>query len=161
MRFVLVDRILGLEPGRAIEVVKNVSATEDVFDDHFPGCPIFPGSLIVGIFEQSVELLIGTTHASATVARLERVSRAAFRHFVRPGDQLHIRCERVGGDTTRWSVRASARVGETIVADATLDFRLEAATTSADHAERSARIQALARELRETPLALTGRSDVR
>ena len=153
--------MLHVEPGRVIDVVKNVSATEDVFDDHFPGCPIFPGSLIVGIFEQSVELLVGATHAYATVARLERLSRAAFRHFVRPGDQLHVRCERIGGDAMHWVVKASARVGEIAVADATLDFALEAVGTSAEHAERAARFQALACELCETPFAMAGLGEVR
>ena len=161
MRFVLVDRVRRLEPGHAIDVVKNVSATEDVFDDHFPGCPIFPGSLVIGVFEQSVDLLVGATDAYRTVARLSRLSRAAFRHFVRPGDQLHVRCERVGGDATRWVVKASARVGETPVADATLEFALTPVTSSVESRERAARLEKLARELDETPLALAGLGHVR
>jgi 3-hydroxyacyl-[acyl-carrier-protein] dehydratase len=154
MRFVLVDRILRLEPGRAIDVVKNVSATEDVFDDHFPGCPIFPGSLVIGVFEQSVELLVGASDRYGTIARLSRVSRATFRHFVRPGDQLQVRCERIGGDATRFMVKASARVGGTLVADATLEFALESVTSSVESRERAARLEKLARELDETPLAM-------
>jgi 3-hydroxyacyl-[acyl-carrier-protein] dehydratase len=156
VRLVLVDRVLHLAPGRAIETIKNVSATEDVFDDHFPGCPIFPGALIVGVFEQSAEVLIAMTHAFATVGRLECLSRASFRQFVRPGDQLRVRCERVGGDARRWPVSATAHVGNALVAAAALEFALVPCDATPDHAERAARLRALARELHETPFTLTG-----
>src|SRR5437763_16295776 len=98
MRFLFVDRIVTLDPGRTIEILKNVSATEDVFDDHFPGYPILPGALLVETFEQASQLLIGASHDFARVGRLQGVSRAAFRHFVRPGDQLRVRCTRATGN---------------------------------------------------------------
>jgi len=41
VRFVFIDRITGLESGRSIEILKNVSATEDVFDDHSRGIRSF------------------------------------------------------------------------------------------------------------------------
>jgi 3-hydroxyacyl-[acyl-carrier-protein] dehydratase len=44
MRFVFVDRVVSAEPRRSIETLKNVSAAEDVFADHFPGYPVFPGA---------------------------------------------------------------------------------------------------------------------
>src|SRR5437899_3083051 len=93
MRFVFVDRIVAVEPGRSIETLRNVSATEDVFADHFPGFPILPGALIVETLGQAAELLIGMSHDWTRVGRLGRLARASFRHFVRPGDQLRVRCE--------------------------------------------------------------------
>jgi 3-hydroxymyristoyl/3-hydroxydecanoyl-(acyl carrier protein) dehydratase len=124
MRFIFVDRILTLDPDRTIEILKNVTATEDVFDDHFPGYPILPGALVIETFEQASQLLIGMSHDFARVGRLQRVERAAFRHFVRPGDQLRVRCARVAGDEEGWTVRAAAEAGGRRAASATLHFAL-------------------------------------
>src|SRR3990172_4603519 len=109
MRFVFVDRVLDLEPGRAIETIKSVSASEDVFTDHFPGYPILPGALIVEAFEQAAQLLIGMTHDFATVGRLTRLSRVSFRRFVRPGDQLRLRCD-LRSAAPAWVLAAQAEV---------------------------------------------------
>jgi 3-hydroxyacyl-[acyl-carrier-protein] dehydratase len=92
MRFFFVDRLLTVEPGVSIEILKNVTTTEDVFEDHFPGHPIMPGALVVETFEQASQLLVALSHDFARVGRLTAVRRAAFRHFVRPGDQLRVRC---------------------------------------------------------------------
>ena len=77
MRFIFVDRIVAVEPGRSIETLKNVSATEDVFADHFPGSPILPGALIVEAFGQAAELLIGMSHDWTKMGRLTRLAPGA------------------------------------------------------------------------------------
>ena len=145
-----VDRITTLDSGRAIETLKNVTATEDVFDDHFPGYPILPGALIVETFEQASQILIGTAHGFTRVGRLRAVQRAAFRHFVRPGDQLRVRCVRTGGDDATWVVNASAEVDGRRVASATLDFAL-APAEGAD-AGHAVRLREAVRVLREPPI---------
>jgi hypothetical protein len=97
VRFLFVDRIVTLEPGRSIETLKNVSTSEDVFEDHFPGYPILPGAMVVEAFEQASQLLIGVSHDFTRTGHLRAVRRGAFRHFVRPGDQLRVRCARMTG----------------------------------------------------------------
>ncbi len=94
MRFVFVDRIVAVEPSRRIETLKTVSGLEDVFADHFPGYPVLPGALVVEAFAQASQLLIAVSRDFAEVGRLRGLSRVAFRHPVRPGDRLAIRCER-------------------------------------------------------------------
>jgi len=47
MRFILIDRITEFKPGRRAEAIKNVSLSEDFFDDHFPLRPVMPGVLIL------------------------------------------------------------------------------------------------------------------
>jgi len=154
VRFLFVDRIIALESGRTIETLKNVSATEDVFDDHFPGYPILPGALVVETFEQASQLLIGVSHDFARVGRLRGVERAAFRHFVRPGDQLRVRCARSAGDDAGWIVSATAEVDGRRVASATLDFALvPAVDEERAHAER---VREAVRVLRAAPVELTG-----
>lgn len=168
MRFLFVDRILSVDPGRSIETVKNVSATEDVFDDHFPGSPIFPGALVVETFEQASQLLIGISHDFARVGTLRGVHRAAFRHFVRPGDQLRVRCARAvaergrsgaerGADDATWSVSASAEVDGKRVASATLEFTLIAADAGEGDAA-VAEAKAHAERLRESVRVLRAAS---
>jgi 3-hydroxyacyl-[acyl-carrier-protein] dehydratase len=150
VRFVFVDRIIALDPGRTVETLKNVSATEDMFDDHFPGYPILPGALIVETFEQASQLLIGVSHDFARVGHLRAVQRAAFRHFVRPGDQLRVRCTRSGGDEAGWTVSAAADVDGRRVASAVLDFAL---VEDKAHAER---LREAVRVLRAAPIEAGG-----
>ena len=156
MRFVFVDRIVAVEPGRSIETLRNVSATEDVFADHFPGFPILPGALIVETLGQAAELLIGMSHDWTRVGRLGRLSRASFRHFVRPGDQLRVRCE-LRSSADPWVIAATADVDGRRVATATLEYALEATHPGTDAAARAARLDALARELQRSPLELAAR----
>ena len=152
MRFLFVDRILALDPGRSITTLKNVSATEDVFGDHFPGYPILPGALVVESFEQASQLLIGVSHEFARVGRLRAVQRGAFRQFVRPGDQLHVQSVRIAGDDDTWILDASAEVDGRRVASAVLEFAIvTAAEAEADHAER---LREAVRVLRAAPIDL-------
>ena len=156
MRFLFVDRIISFVPDRSIEVLKNVTNTEDIFDDHFPGYPILPGALVVEAFEQASQLLIGLSHDFARVGRLTGVQRAAFRRFVRPGDQLRVCCARTASDESVWMVSASATVEGWRVASAVLEFMLVPVTADDDkgHAER---LREIARVLRQAPIDVAGR----
>ena len=170
MRFILVDRILAVEAGRSIDVLKNVTSTEDVFLDHFPGWPIFPGALVIEVFEQSVQLLIGITSAFGHVGRLDRLVRASFRRVVRPGDQLRVRCERHeaaslrheaapvrrdgAGAESEWRIAATAEVDGRPVASALLQYTLAEVEPGTETARQAERVCELVRVMRQDPLAL-------
>ena len=159
MRFIFADRLVALEPGVAIETLKNVSATEDVFNDHFPGHPILPGALIVEAFGQAAQLLIGLSTDFTRVGRLTRLTRGAFRHLVRPGDQLRIRCARRGTEGA-WVLAATADVADRCVASATLGYAVEEGRPGTTAAAEAARWRALAHELQRSPLDLSAREGV-
>jgi len=146
MRFVFVDRIVSTALADHIETLKNVSATEDVFADHFPGYPVFPGALVVEAFAQAAQLLIGMSHNFTEVGRLRGLSRVAFQRQVRPGDQLWIRCERRAADGS-WRLDARATVAGERVAGATLEYTLEPALAGTPAAREAERLRALVREL--------------
>ena len=54
----MVDRVLGVEKGRSIRTLKNISVNDVHFQGHFPEAPIFPGVLTVECFAQTAAILI-------------------------------------------------------------------------------------------------------
>jgi 3-hydroxyacyl-[acyl-carrier-protein] dehydratase len=92
MRFILIDRITGWEPGKQAEATKNVTFSEDFFDDHFPLKPIMPGVLILEGLAEIAGLLLEETvrvqQGRNIKALLSIIEKAKFRNFVTPGDSL-------------------------------------------------------------------------
>lgn len=97
MRFFLIDRITHWEVGSSACAIKNVTLSEDFFDDHFPRRPIMPGVLILEGMAQLSGLLLEVSlkerlgkSAKAVLTVLER---SKFRQMVRPGDTLEYRTQ--------------------------------------------------------------------
>jgi 3-hydroxyacyl-[acyl-carrier-protein] dehydratase len=93
--FLLVDRVLELEPGRRIVALKNVTINESFFLGHFPGAPVMPGVLIVEAMAQSgaVLLLHDMPDRDSNLVYFTGIDHARFRRTVRPGDQLRLTLE--------------------------------------------------------------------
>ena len=51
--FLLLDRVVSLEPGKSIQALKNVSINEPFFQGHFPHHPVMPGVLIIEAMAQA------------------------------------------------------------------------------------------------------------
>jgi 3-hydroxyacyl-[acyl-carrier-protein] dehydratase len=128
VRFLFVDRILRLEEGTEAVVRKNVSNSEDYFADHFEGRPIMPGCLILETCDQAARLLLAKSAEFAVLPSLERVANAKMQHFVQPGDLLEVQVIVASRTDDGAEVRASAVVGDRIVARASLHYRLIPAT---------------------------------
>ncbi|RME68487.1 MAG: 3-hydroxyacyl-[acyl-carrier-protein] dehydratase FabZ, partial [Nitrospirae bacterium] len=86
--FLLVDRVVEVEPNKRAVGIKNVTINEPFFQGHFPGEPIMPGVLLVEAMAQVAGILAfksGTTGKSTYFLSIEKVK---FRKPVTPGDQL-------------------------------------------------------------------------
>jgi 3-hydroxyacyl-[acyl-carrier-protein] dehydratase len=97
MRFFLIDRITKWDVGQAAEAIKNVSLSEDFFDDHFPRRPVMPGVLMIEGMAQISGLLLEATlsqkYGKDAKAVLTLLERTKFRGLVRPGDTLTYQTE--------------------------------------------------------------------
>ena len=124
MRFILVDRIVSIEPGKQGSFVKNVSQSEDYFTDHFPQSPIMPGVLILESFDQAAQFFVARSHDFACYPELKQILRASFRHYVVPGDQLNIALQFMREDERGTVIKAHAQVDGRTMAEATLLFSL-------------------------------------
>ncbi len=93
--FLLVDRVLELEPGKRIVAVKNVSFNEPFFQGHFPGAPVMPAVLVVEALAQAgaVLLLHNFAERAQKLVYFTGIDSARFRKVVLPGDQLRLTME--------------------------------------------------------------------
>ncbi len=87
--FLLVDRILEVEPGKRCVGLKNVSSNEEHFNGHFPGHPVMPGVLILEAMAQVAGVLILVSrNTPGALSYFASIEKARFRQPVRPGDQV-------------------------------------------------------------------------
>ena len=97
--FLLVDRVLELEPDVRIVAIKNVTINEPFFQGHFPHYPVMPGVLIVEAMAQAAALLsfksLGTKRDDNMVVYLVGVDGARFKRPVVPGDTLILEAEKL------------------------------------------------------------------
>ncbi len=94
MRFVLIDRILEVDPGKSLVAVKNLSLAEEYLADHFPGFPVMPGVLMLEAMAQAGAWLIRETDDFAhSIILVKQAKTIKYGSFVEPGRQLQLRVE--------------------------------------------------------------------
>jgi len=121
--FLMVDRILEVEPGRRIVGLKNVSINEPFFAGHFAGHPVMPGVLIVEAMAQVAAVLVALDPASeGSIAHLVSIPKMRFRRSVLPGDQLITEAISTGGRGRFGKANVTATVNGQIVAEGQLMY---------------------------------------
>lgn len=101
MRWMWIDRVVELEPGKRLVAIKNVSLAEEHLHDHFeadaarglPACPVMPTSLILEGVAQSCGILVGHAEQFKFKVVLAKVGRAELRRDVGPGCTLRYTAE--------------------------------------------------------------------
>ncbi len=121
--FLLVDRILEIEPGKRVVGLKNVTINETFFQGHFPGQPIMPGVLVIEAMAQIGGILLMRTlnvSAEKKLVYFTGIDRARFRGPVLPGDQVRFEIELLQLRRRNGRMQAMAFVQEKLVAEAEL-----------------------------------------
>jgi 3-hydroxyacyl-[acyl-carrier-protein] dehydratase len=91
MRFHLIDRILELEPGKRIRMVKNLTLAEEYLADHFPSFPVMPGVLMLQtLVEGAAWLLRATEDFRHSVIALRDARNVKYGKFMQPGNCMTI-----------------------------------------------------------------------
>jgi 3-hydroxyacyl-[acyl-carrier-protein] dehydratase len=111
--FLLIDRVLEMEPRKRIVAIKNVSINEPHFQGHFPDYPIMPGVLMVEAIAQAggALLLSEIPDRDSKLMVFTSIENARFRRPVTPGDQLRIEV-----NVLNWRSRA-VKMGGSITVD--------------------------------------------
>ena len=122
--FLLIDRVLSIEPDKHIVALKNVTINEPFFPGHYPHYPVMPGVLIVEAMAQAAALLsfksMGEKSNGKSVYYFAGIDGARFRQPVVPGDQLIIKATLVRSMRGLYKFSASAEVDKQLVAEAEL-----------------------------------------
>ncbi len=121
--FLLVDRVIEIEKGKKAIGIKNVTINDNFFQGHFPSRPVMPGVLMVEAMAQTAGVTVLTNKAHrGKVAFFMAVDKVKFRKVVSPGDQLLMEVEVVRDREKTAQIRAQAKVGEEVVAEADMVF---------------------------------------
>lgn len=120
MHFALIDRVLEQTADRIV-AVKQVSASEEYLQDHFPAFPVLPGVFMIEAMVHAARTL------AAPIAGTDRLMLAGVRavkygRFVRPGETLvvDVTLHKREGDQFEFKGQAGVRAGDgTMIENAT------------------------------------------
>lgn len=118
----LVDKVRDIVPGESCTGIKNVTMNEPIFTGHFPQKPVFPGVMIVEAMAQTSAILVMHTMGQDAEGRLVYfmgIEEAKFRRPIVPGDQIHIKVQRLQNRRNVWKFKAEAFVDGNLHAEAT------------------------------------------
>lgn len=92
--FLLVDRIIEIEPGKRAVGMKNVSIGEPYFQGHFPDYPVMPGVLMVEALAQvGAVAMLQLEEYKGRIAFFAGIDKVRFKRQVKPGDVLRLEVE--------------------------------------------------------------------
>ncbi|MBN1786836.1 MAG: beta-hydroxyacyl-ACP dehydratase [Sedimentisphaerales bacterium] len=117
MRFILIDKIVKIEPGKEIISVKNVSLSEEYLADHFPTFPVLPGVfLLQGLIESASWLVRETENFAHSMVLLEQAKNVKYKSFAGPGSTIEytVTAKSIEENASSFSGKGSCN-GEAIV----------------------------------------------
>ena len=121
--FLLVDRVLEVDPDKRLIALKNVTINEPFFNGHFPGAPVMPGVLTIESMAQAgaiLGLLANHADLTKTLVYFMGIDEAKFRRPIVPGDQMRIVVDVIRRKAIVWKMKGEVYVGSELAAEAIL-----------------------------------------
>ena len=118
--FLLVDKIIELEPRRRIVGIKQVTINEYFFQGHFPDAPVMPGVLQIEALAQvgAILALREFEDRNSKIPFFSGIENARFRRPVVPGDTLTLEVTAIRIGSKVQKMRGEAKVDGQITAEA-------------------------------------------
>lgn len=121
MRWILVDKMLEMDPGKSAVGVRCFTKAESFFMDHFPGFPIVPGVLQIEMIAQVGGRCIRAAQPGILTV-LASVPAAKFRKNITPGDRAIIKAEVTAIRQGYSSVKGTIEVEGELVCEAEVRY---------------------------------------
>jgi 3-hydroxyacyl-[acyl-carrier-protein] dehydratase len=130
VRYILLDRVTALEPGRTATGIKCVTLTDEVVHDHFPSFPMLPGALVIEIAAHLGGFLLDVSFnppgAEVRRAIIIQVNRASFHKPAQPGDRIELTATIAANRGDSFDIDCVANIDGELSFRGTLTFILRA-----------------------------------
>jgi len=124
MKFILIDRVTELEPGKQLTAVKSVSLAEEYLSDHFPAFPVLPGVLLLeGLIESASWLVRHQQDFANSMVLLETVKNVKYKSFAAPGMQIQYTVTATAIEDNASSFKGVGVCGDEPIVEAKLALR--------------------------------------
>lgn len=124
--FLLIDRVLELEPGRRVVASKKLSTEEPWFRGHFPTYAVQPGVLTIEMLAQAGAVCVLSMKQNAgKIALFGGIDKARFKRPILPGDEVFLIAEMESFRGSVGFAKAKALVNEKEAVVARLMFALK------------------------------------
>jgi len=122
--FLLVGKIIEIEPGKRAVGIKNVTANEPFFQGHFPGNPIMPGVLIVEALAQTAGIAAIANENTSKLGVFASINDMKFKKQVVPGDVLRMEVEILSAKLGIIKAKVKATVEDKTAAEGEIRFAM-------------------------------------
>jgi len=124
--FLLIDKVIELEPGQSATAIKNVTANDDFFKGHFPQEHVMPGVLIVEALAQTGAVtILSMEENKGKIAYFAGIDQCKFKQKVIPGDTLRLEAKVIKRKGPMGIAEGIATVDGKIVCQAVMKFAVE------------------------------------
>ena len=124
--FLLIDKVLELEPGKRVLAVKKLSNEEPWFRGHFPNYAVQPGVLTIEMLAQAGAVCVLSMEQNAgKIALFGGIEKARFKRPILPGDEVFLAVETERFKGPIGFANAKALVGEQVAVVARLMLALK------------------------------------
>jgi len=125
--FLLIDKVVELQPNKKLIAIKNVSANEQYFTGHFPDEKVMPGVLIIEAMAQAGCIYFyysKNMQGKDLIYYLAKVA-VKFMKPVVPGDQLRLEVSTIKLMSKVGFLKTKAYVKDELMAEAEIGFGIK------------------------------------